>query len=127
MRRLLRPFIARLEIDEHAQERILWLVFLIVLAFGLVFGLTVLGIDLTLLECVLNYSIPVGQTELSLTKLLWFLAVVIGAVPLSKYLRLVLRDRKFREHNITIPFPQRDVHHYYERGKGQIDLDTEST
>ena len=93
LRRLLRRFFAWLTMAENTQERVLWLIFLVVLFLGVLIGLSTIGIDLTVLGEVLTYSIPIGQTRLSLAKLLWFLVVVVGATILSRYLRLVLRNQ----------------------------------
>ncbi len=93
LRRLLRGLFSRLGLEKSTQERLLWLVFIIVMLIGLVVGFATIGINLALLGKILTYSIPIGGTDLSLTKLLWFLIVLIGAVVLSKHLRMVLQER----------------------------------
>ena len=93
-RRLLRPFLTRLNVEDTTQERLLWIVTLVLLVAGVVIGLdSAVGINLTALYQVLTFSVPIGQTQLSFAKLLWFVAVIVGAAIFSKYVRLVLRDR----------------------------------
>jgi len=92
LRLLLRRFLPRLGLNETTQARTRWLVFLIVVLIGSVVGLAVIGINLAIRGKILTYSIPIGETTLSLAKALWFLGAVIGSLILSKYLQVMLRN-----------------------------------
>ena len=93
LRHSLRKFFTQLKLEENARERLLWLIFLAVVFFGVVVGLATIGIDLTLLGAVLTVSIPLGDVQLNLAKFLSFFAVVIGAIILSKHIRQVLHNQ----------------------------------
>ena len=93
LRHSLRKFFLQLRLEENARERLLWLVFLGVVFLGIVVGLATIDIDLTLLGTVLTTSIPLGDAQLNLAKLLSFFAVIIGAIILSKHIRQVLRNQ----------------------------------
>jgi small-conductance mechanosensitive channel len=93
LRRALRRFVGRLKMTENVQERILWLMTLSVIFLGLIVGLAAIGINLTLLGWVLTYSIPIGETRLSLIKVFWAVLFIGLAGVFSRYLRLMLREQ----------------------------------
>jgi potassium-dependent mechanosensitive channel len=93
IRRLLDRFLSRLPLNPNRQAQLLWLTSTSVVLIGALAGLAAIGIDLTVLGRVLTFSVTIGQTHFSLTSVILFVLVVAGAVILSKYLRVVLRDR----------------------------------
>ena len=93
LRQSLRRFLARLEVRKDRQEQILWLIFFIVGLVGLSVALNVAGVNLPLSRRVFTYSIPIGQTRLSLTDLALGLAIVVTAIVFSKYLQTLLRGK----------------------------------
>lgn len=93
LRQSLRRFFVRLQVNENKQERILWLIFLIVGLVGLTVALNVAGVNLLLSRRLFTYSIPIGQTRLSLTELVLGLSIVVMAIVFSKYLQTLLRGK----------------------------------
>lgn len=93
LRQSLRRFLARLQVREDRREQILWLIFLIVGLVGLTVALNVAGVNLLLSKRLFTYSIPIGQTRLSLTDLALGLAIVVIAIVFSKYLQTILRGK----------------------------------
>ena len=93
LRRFWRKLFTRLTLEEQTQERLLWLISFCFVFAGLIVGLAILGISLPLLVGVLSNSIQIGDTKISFINLFAFLAVVVGAFILSKYLRHVLSSR----------------------------------
>ncbi len=93
LRRYLRRFLVQLQVKEDKQEQILWLVFLSVGFVGLAIALNVVGVNLLLSRRLFTYSIPIGQTRLSLTELALGLATVVMAIVFSKYLQTLLRGK----------------------------------
>ncbi len=93
VRRLLDRFITKLQFQPNLKTQVLWLMSLTIVLLGLLGGLAIIGIDLTILGRLFTYSIMLGQTRFSLSSLVLFAAVIAGAVLLSRYLRVILRDR----------------------------------
>lgn len=93
LRQPLRRFLARLQVREDRQEQILWLIFIIVSLVGLTVALNVAGVKILLSRRLFTYSIPIGQTRLSLTELALGLAIVVMAIVFSKYLQTLLRGK----------------------------------
>lgn len=93
IRRVLGRFLSRLSLDPNRQAWLLWLTSTAVVLIGVIIGLGFIGIDMTILGRVFTFSITIGQTSFSLTSLILFVLVIVAAVILSKYLRVVLRDR----------------------------------
>ncbi|MDE0043951.1 MAG: mechanosensitive ion channel [Candidatus Poribacteria bacterium] len=93
LRQSLRRFLTRLQVREDRREQILWLIFLIVGLVGLTVALNVAGVNLLLSKRLFTYSIPIGQTRLSLTDLALGLAIVVMAIVFSKYLQTILRGK----------------------------------
>ena len=89
----LRRFFVRLQVREDRREQILWLIFLVVGLVGLTVALNVAGVNLLLSRRLFTYSIPIGQTRLSLTELALGLAIVVMAIVFSKYLQTLLRGK----------------------------------
>ena len=82
----------------HVEGRMLHLILLsssaTIVGIGLVLSLGVLDVAAPLLvKQILYFSIPIGQTELSLVKILWSLVVMLVASIGSKYLRTILRNQ----------------------------------
>ena len=93
LRQYLRRFLGRLQVKEDKQEQILWLVFISVGFVGLAIALNVVGVNLLLSGRLFTYSIPIGQTRLSLTEAVLGLAIVVIAIVFSKYLQTLLRHK----------------------------------
>jgi len=82
----------------HVEGRMLHLILLsssaTIVGIGLILSLSVLDVAAPLLvKQILYFSIPIGQTELSLVKILWSLVVMLVASIGSKYLRTILRNQ----------------------------------
>ena len=82
----------------HVEGRMLHLILLslsaTIVGIGLVLSLGVLDVAAPLLvKQILYFSIPIGQTELSLVKILWSLVVMLVASISSKYFRTILRNQ----------------------------------
>jgi small-conductance mechanosensitive channel len=93
-RKLLRQFLTRLHFEENTRERLLWLVTIAIVLAGLPIGIeNVIGVDLAVWRRVFTASIPIGSARLSFANLFLLIAVIISAALLSKYVRLILRDR----------------------------------
>lgn len=93
VRRLLDRFLTKLQFHSNLKMQILWLTSLTIILLGLLGGLATIGLDLTILGRLFTYGIVLGQTRFSLMSLFLFAAVVTGAVFISRYLRVILRDR----------------------------------
>ncbi len=94
LQRILCRFFTHINLGEDAQQRLLLPIMLLVMFVGLILGLRVIGVDVTLIGSILTKGISIDEeTHLTLAKVLSFVAVVVSSVILSKYLRLILRDQ----------------------------------
>ena len=93
LRRYLRRLLMKLQVREDRQERVLWITHLVVGLAGLIAALNAFGTPRVLMRKLLGYSIPIGQTRLSVTSIAVAAAVVVASTLLARYLRVVLRDK----------------------------------
>ena len=82
-----------MQVNANKQEQILWLIFLGAGFVGLAIAPNVASVNLLLSRRLFTYSIPIGQTRLSLTELAMGLAIVVMAIVFSKYLHTLLRGK----------------------------------
>ena len=91
--RYLRRFLEHLHIEQERREQISWLIFFVVSVVGLIVALNAFGAPRHLMKRMLSYSIPIGQTRLSVAGIALALTVVGASVLLARYLKVMLRDK----------------------------------
>ena len=93
LRRYLRRLFMQLQVREERQGRALWVAHFIVGLVGLIAALNVFGAPRDLMRRLLSYSIPIGQTRLSVTGIAVAAAIVVASTLFARYLKVVLRDK----------------------------------
>ena len=93
LQRQLRRLLMYLQVREVRQERVLWVVYIIVGLVGLIVALNAFGAPRDLMRRLLSYSIPIGQTRLSVTDIALAITVVGASALFARYLKVVLRDK----------------------------------
>ena len=93
LRRYLRRLFMQLQVKEDRQGRALWITHFLVGLTGLIAALNAFGAPRDLMRRLLSYSIPIGQTRLSVTSIAVAVAVVVASTLFARYLKVVLRDR----------------------------------
>ena len=93
LRRYLRRLFMQLQMREDRQGRALWVAHFIVGLAGLIAALNAFGAPRDLMRRLLSYSIPIGQTRLSVTSIAVAAAIVVASTLFARYLRVVLRDK----------------------------------
>ena len=93
LQRQLRRLLMYLQVREVRQERVLWVVYIIVGLVGLIVAINAFGAPRDLMRRLLSYSIPIGQTRLSVTDIALAITVVGASALFARYLKVVLRDK----------------------------------
>ena len=93
LRRYLRRLLMKLQVREDRQSRVLGSAYLIAGLIGFIVALNAFGAPRELMKRLLSYSIPIGQTRLSVTSIAVAVAVVVASTLLARYVRVVMRDR----------------------------------
>lgn len=93
LRRYLRRLFMQLQVREERQGRALWVAHFIVGLAGLIAALNAFGAPRDLMRKLLSYSIPIGQTRLSVTSIAVAIAIVVASTLFARYLKVVLRDK----------------------------------
>ena len=93
LRRYLRRLLMKLQVREDRQGRALWVAHFVVGLVGLIAALNAFGAPRDLMRRLLSYSIPIGQTRLSVTSIAVAAAIVVVSTLFARYLRVVLRDK----------------------------------
>ena len=93
LRRYLRRLLMKLQVREDRQSRLLGGAYLIAGLIGFIVALNAFGAPRELMRRLLSYSIPIGQTRLSVTSIAVAVAVVLASTLLARYLRVVMRDK----------------------------------
>ena len=93
LRRYLRRLFMQLQVREERQGRALWVAHFIVGLVGLIAALNAFGAPRDLMRRLLSYSIPIGQTRLSVTGIAVAAAIVVASTLFARYLKVVLRDK----------------------------------
>ena len=93
LRRYLRRLFMQLQVREDRQGRALWVAHFLVGLTGLIAALNAFGAPRDLMRRLLSYSIPIGQTRLSVTSIAVAVAIVVASTLFARYLKVVLRDR----------------------------------
>ena len=93
LRRYLRRLLMKLQVREDRQSRLLGGAYLIAGLIGFMVALNAFGAPRDLMRRLLSYSIPIGQTRLSVTSIAVAVAVVLASTLLARYLRVVMRDK----------------------------------
>ena len=93
LRRYLRRLFMQLQVREDRQGRALWITHFVVGLVGLIAALNAFGAPRDLMRRLLSYSIPIGQTRLSVTSITVAVAVVVASTLFARYLKVVLRDK----------------------------------
>ena len=93
LRRYLRRLFMQLQVREERQGRALWVAHFIVGLAGLIAALNAFGAPRDLMRRLLSYSIPIGQTRLSVTSIAVAVAIVVASTLFARYLRVVLRNK----------------------------------
>ena len=93
LRRYLRRLLMKLQVREDRQSRLLGGAYLIAGLIGFIVALNAFGAPRDLMRRLLSYSIPIGQTRLSVTSIAVAVAVVLASTLLARYLRVVMRDK----------------------------------
>ena len=93
LRRYLRRLFMQLQVREDRLGRALWITHFLVGLTGLIASLNAFGAPRDLVRRLLSYSIPIGQTRLSVTGIAVAVAVVVASTLFATYLKVVLRDR----------------------------------
>ena len=93
LQRQLRRLLMYLQVREVRQERVLWVVYIFVGLVGLIAALNAFGAPRDLMRRLLSYSIPIGQTRLSVTDIALAITVVGASALFARYLKVVLRDK----------------------------------
>ena len=93
LRRYLRRLFMQLQVREDRQGRALWVAHFVVGLAGLIAALNAFGAPRDLMGRLLSYSIPIGQTRLSVTGIAVAVAVVVASTLFARYLRGVLRNK----------------------------------
>ena len=93
LRRYLRRLFMQLQVREDRQGRALWITHFVVGLVGLIAALNAFGAPRDLMRRLLSYSIPIGQTRLSVTSIAVAVAIVVASTLFARYLKVVLRDR----------------------------------
>ncbi len=93
LRRYLRRLLMKLQVREDRQSRVLGGAYLIAGLIGFIVALNAFGPPRELMKRLLSYSIPIGQTRLSVTSIAVAAAVVLASTLLARYVRVVMRDR----------------------------------
>ena len=91
--RQLRRLLMYLQVREVRQERVLWVVYIFVGLVGFIAALNAFGAPRDLMRRLLSYSIPIGQTRLSVTDIALAITVVGASALFARYLKVVLRDK----------------------------------
>lgn len=91
--RQLRRLLMRLQVKESRQSRVLGGAYLIVGLIGFIVALNAFGAPRELMKRLLSYSIPIGQTRLSVTSIAAAVAIVLASTLLARYVRVVMRDK----------------------------------
>ena len=91
--RYIRRLLTHLQVGKHRQERPRWAVNLIVGSVSFIAALNVFDAPRDLMKRLLGYSIPIGQTRLSLTSIALAITVVGVSVRLARHLKGVLQDK----------------------------------
>ena len=93
LQRQLRRLLMYLQVREVRQERVLWVVYIFVGLVGFIAALNAFGAPRDLMRRLLSYSIPIGQTRLSVTDSALAITVVGASALFARYLKVVLRDK----------------------------------
>ncbi len=93
LRRYLRRLLMKLQVREDRQSRVLGGTYLIAGLIGFIVALNAFGAPRELMRRLLSYSIPIGQTRLSVTSIAVAVAIVLASTLLARYLRVVMRDK----------------------------------
>lgn len=93
LRRYLRRLLMQLQVREERQGRALWVAHFIVGLAGLIAALNAFGAPRDLMRRLLSYSIPIGQTRLSVTGIAVAAAIVVASTLFARYLKVVLRNK----------------------------------
>ena len=93
LRRYLRRLLMKLQVREDRQSRVLGSAYLIAGLIGFIVALNAFGAPRELMKRLLSYSIPIGQTRLSVTSIAVAAAIVVASTLLARYVRVVMRDR----------------------------------
>ena len=83
----------KLQVREDRQSRVLGGTYLIAGLIGFIVALNAFGAPRELMRRLLSYSIPIGQTRLSVTSIAVAVAIVLASTLLARYLRVVMRDK----------------------------------
>ena len=93
LRRYLCRFLMHLQVEEHQQKRSLQALRIFVGLVSFIAALNVFRAPRELMKWLLGYSIPIGQTRLSVTSVVLAVSVVGASIRLAKYLRVALHDK----------------------------------
>ena len=93
LRRYLRRLLMKLQVREDRQSRLLGGAYLIAGLIGFIVALNAFSAPRELMKRLFSYSIPIGQTRLSVTSIAVAVAVVLASTLLARFLRGVMRDK----------------------------------
>ncbi len=93
LRRRLSRLFSKLRMPDSTQNRLLALLFLIIMVVGFVVGLEIANISVGQLEALFTYEILIGEKSLTLAKLFYGFIIVVGVFILSKYAQWVIREQ----------------------------------
>ena len=93
LRRYLRRLLMKLQVREDRQSRVLGGAYLISGLIGFIVALNAFGAPRELMRRLLSYSIPIGQTRLSVTSIAVAVTIVLASTLLARYVRVVMRDK----------------------------------
>lgn len=110
-RRWFSRFFNRLKISESVQNRLLALLFLIVVILGVSFAFDLARINITLLNKLFRYPIAdllhpsqedgIAENKLTLTGIFYAFVIIFGVFILSKYAQWVLRRQVLQAFHVT--------------------------
>ena len=93
LRRYLRRLLMKLQVREDRQSRVLGGAYLISGLIGFMVALNAFGAPRELMRRLLSYSIPIGQTRLSVTSIAVAVTIILASTLLARYVRVVMRDK----------------------------------
>ena len=93
LRRYLHGLLMHLQVEEHRQKRSLRALRIFVGLVSFIAALNVFRAPRELMKLLLGYSIPIGQTRLSIASVALAVSVLGASIRLAKYLRTALRDK----------------------------------
>ncbi len=93
LQRQLRRLLMYLQVKEDRQSRVLGGAYLIAGLIGFIVALNAFGAPRELMKRLFSYSIPIGQTRLSVTGIAVAMSVVGASVVVARCIKVTLRDK----------------------------------